>query len=69
MFGFKNRYRKMPDATLDAYAQDYLRIISIVGNNNAYVARKELKKIHKEQERRRQYLLSMWVNKWEDHNG
>lgn len=64
MFGFKNRYRKMPDATLDAYAQEYLRVIQLIGDKNAYVAHRELKKIHKEQDRRRKRLLSMWVENW-----
>lgn len=65
MFGFKNRYRKMPDATLDAYAQNYLRIIQLLGDyNSPTVAKRELKKIHKEQDRRRKRLLSMWVENW-----
>ena len=63
MFGFNNRYRKMPDAVLEAYAKEYLRVIQIAGDA-AYVARKELKKIHKEQDRRRKRLLSMWVENW-----
>jgi len=65
MFRFKNRYRKMPDLTLEAYAQEYLRVVQLLNGNAPTVAKRELKKIHKEQERRRQHLLSMWVNKWE----